>query len=294
MLPSPAITCWSVSRAFSCCRRDSTMRAKSTHSIGSSSGSQPSSAKSGASSASLAGSTTKTSPKVRGSTKRSWLPWVKSTTTWVCFGFGALGVDFSSCPLMRRWMTNHSPESRTTMMYLPLRLAVLNVRPARRLASCAFVPRRTLRTPVTCTDLTFFPANSRSRSRRTVSTSGSSGMSGGMLLLQTSACFSGGGLLRLLLRPSLALAPARRADHHRGEEPLLVVGALFANEVHRRPVEQASRELLQRRLVVEHGQPVDDVIKAVPEQSGEHVAHRVGTAVDVDGADHGLERVGQD
>src|SRR6478609_11513621 len=121
---------------------------------------------------------------------------------------------------MRRWNTSHSPESSTTTRYFPRRLTALKVRPTTRLVSSSCVPRRTLRAPVICAALTFFPANSRSRSRRMVSTSGSSGMGGRVLLLQPCACFPGGGLLGLLLRAPLAVAPARRADQHGGEEPL--------------------------------------------------------------------------
>src|SRR5829696_3971596 len=294
MLPRPATIRCSVSSVFSCWRRARTSRAKSTHGSESSSGSQPSSSRPGASSASRAGSTTKASPNVRGSTKRSCPPWVKSITTWVCFALGVFGVAFSSWPLMRRWKTSHSPESSTITRYLPRRFTVLKVRPTTRVVSSSCVLRRTLRAPVISTALTFFPANSRSRSRRIVSTSGSSGMGGRVLLLESRARFPGGSLLRLLLRAALAVTPARRADEDRGEEPLLVVRTLLPDGVHRRHVEQPGGELLEGGLVVEHGQALHHVVEAVPEQAGDDGAGGERAAVDVDGADHGFERVGQD
>src|SRR4051812_5045656 len=151
---------------------------------------------------------------------------------------------------MRRWTTSHSPESSTTTTYFPRRLTVLNERPTRRAVRSSWVPRRTLRAPVICTALTFLPANSRSRSRRMVSTSGSSGMGGRVRLLQSSARLPSGGLFRLLLRPTLAVAPPVGPHQHRGEEPLLVVGALLPDGVHRRHVEEAGGQLLKGGLVV--------------------------------------------
>ena len=68
---------------------------------------------------SSSGAVTNISPKVRGSTKRSWPPWVKVITTWVCLIIGSLGWARRSWPLMRRWMTSTSPVSRASRRYFP-------------------------------------------------------------------------------------------------------------------------------------------------------------------------------
>ena len=92
---------------------------------GSSNASGPSRARSGASSASRAGSTTTTSPNVRGSTKRSSSPARPSrpTTTWVCLARARrprparAGRSSAGGPAARR------PESSGTSRYFPRRLA---------------------------------------------------------------------------------------------------------------------------------------------------------------------------
>src|SRR3712207_7738333 len=63
-------------------------------------------------------------------------------------------------------------------------------------------------------------------------------------------CHAGGGLLGLLLGPSLARAPGRPLEEHGGIEALGVVGALVADVVAGHLVEAPGGQLLEPRLVV--------------------------------------------
>src|SRR6476659_10914070 len=98
--------------------------------------------------------------------------------------------------------------------------------------------------PSTSTALTFLPTTSRSRSRRTTSTSGSSGIShpdtvppvwrGAVrLVLQPFPRDLRRRLLGRLLRAPLPCAVLLVAEVHRGEEVLGVVGALVTDLVAR-------------------------------------------------------------
>src|SRR5207245_1781312 len=115
--------------------------------------------------------------------------------------------------------------------------------------------------PSTSTAFTFLPTTSRSRSRRTTSTSGSSGIphpdtvppvGGGAarLALQPPPCNPRRGLLGRLLRTSLTGAELLVAEEHHGEEPLRVVGALVAHLVAGQLVAPLGCQLLEPRLVV--------------------------------------------
>src|SRR6476620_401800 len=115
--------------------------------------------------------------------------------------------------------------------------------------------------PSTSTAFTFFPTTSRSRSRRTTSTSGSSGIphpdtvpsvGGGAarLALQPFPRDSRCGLFGRLLRASFAGAVLLVAEEHHGEEPLRVVGALVAHLVAGQLVAPLGRQFLEPRLVV--------------------------------------------
>src|SRR6188474_2244414 len=118
--------------------------------------------------------------------------------------------------------------------------------------------------PSTSTPLTRLPISSRSRSRRTTSTSGSSGivaLPGGArgkrrlvlhsrFVLQPLPGGTSGGLFGLLLGTALALAVGRAAQRDRREEVLGVVRALGAHLVARQLVEAPGRDLLEPRLVV--------------------------------------------
>src|SRR5581483_1931836 len=106
------------------------------------------------------------------------------------------------------------------------------------------------------------PMSSRSRSRRTTSTSGSSGIavslaarrrecrSGALFRLESFPCRARCRLLGLLLGPSFAVAVSLAAQRHRGVEALGVVGSLGAHLVARQLIEPARCDLLQARLEV--------------------------------------------
>src|SRR3954451_21200020 len=98
---------------------------------------------------------------------------------------------------------------------------------------------------MTSTSLILRPTTSRSRSRRNVSTSGSSGTRGlgsvvvssvVRVVVQVVPRLSGGGLFGRLLGPSLAVTVGRASDEHRRCEPLGVVGSLVDDVVAREVV----------------------------------------------------------
>src|SRR6516165_2897952 len=112
-----------------------------------------------------------------------------------------------------------------------------------------------LRAPLASTFATTAPASAAARSRRTVSTSGSSGKRlggrpGPHHLAQRLPRLPGGALLGLLLGPPLAPAAHHPGDRHGCEEPLGVVRAVVDDLVARQLVEVPGGELLQPRLVV--------------------------------------------
>src|SRR6478735_5356007 len=254
------------------------------------------------------------SPKVRGSTNRICPPWVKVMVTWVCLSTGSLGAARSSWPDMRRWITSTSPVSSGSSRYFPLRWAPAILTPSSLATNSAGVCRRIERLPVTSTVLIFLPTISRSSSRRMVSTSGSSGMV--LLALvdgvrvggrpdghalgrggQVRQRGTGGGLLGELLGPALAPADDVVVDADRGEEALLVIGAVVDDLVGGGALEAAGDELLQLGLVVGAAGPTgtgDLVGDAVAEQAEHQLPGGVEAAVDVDRPDHGLHGVGQD
>src|SRR5690242_14119020 len=115
--------------------------------------------------------------------------------------------------------------------------------------------------PSTSTDLIFLPTTSRSRSRRTTSTSGSSGIShpdtvppvrrgADRLALQPLPRDPRRRLLGRLLRAPFTRAVLLVPQEHRGEEALRVVGALVTDLVAGQLVAPSGCELLQPRLVV--------------------------------------------
>src|ERR1051325_8668636 len=99
-------------------------------------------------------------------------------TTWVCLTTGSLAdLARRSWPLMPRWTTRTSPPSRRNRRYFPRRTIPSILRPSSRLMKSFFdLWRRIERRPVASTVLIFLPETSFSRSRRIVSTSGSSGI----------------------------------------------------------------------------------------------------------------------
>src|SRR5260221_14718755 len=121
-------------------------------------------------------------------------------------------------------------------------------RPSTRPMNPFLVPRRPERVPFTWTALMRRPTTSFSRSRRSVSTSGSSGT--GVLGLEGEPGLAGRRLLGLLFRAPLALAPRQLVDEHDRVEELGVVGALVTHLVAGQLVELTGRQLLQSGLEV--------------------------------------------
>src|SRR5687767_10415860 len=144
-------------------------------------------------------------------------------------------------------MTSTFPSSSFSCRYLPLRPTLLIFRPSSASVNFFFVPcRRMDRSPWTSTFLIFLPATSRSRSRRIVSTSGSSGIvlvsphrGAVLVLLPTERPALEAlprdlrrSLLRLLLGAAFALAPLLAGDRHRRAEVLRVVGTGIGHRIH--------------------------------------------------------------
>ena len=150
-------------------------------------GSGPSRARSGISTATLPGSNTTTSPKVRGSTNHISLPSSRCITTCVCGGRSAPAAATSTCPLMRRWIITSSPESSGSSRYLPRRLAARIVVSVIPWMTASGDVRRTVRWRPTSTPLMRRPTANRSSPRRTVSTSGSSGIGQSPVSLEKAA-----------------------------------------------------------------------------------------------------------
>src|SRR5206468_6056648 len=134
--------------------------------------------------------------------------------------------------------TRMSPPSRPISRYFPRRWAPVTLRPSSLPMKCfLFGWRRMERMPVTSTALMRLPATSRSRSRRMVSTSGSSGtFVGGHAV---GSCFGGQDLpgdacrrlLGLLLGAAVAGAQGPSLQHDGGGELLGVVGAVALDVV---------------------------------------------------------------
>src|SRR5690242_5230429 len=255
----------------------------------------------------LSASVMNISPKVRGSTKRSCPPWVNVMTTCVCFAIASRELlARSSWPDMPRWITSTSSPSRRSNRYLPRRSTPVILRSTSRVVNCLRLWwRRTERIPSTSTALTFLPTTSRSRSRRTTSTSGSSGIShpdtvppvgrgADRLVLQPFPCDTRRRLLRRLLGAPFTRAVLLVAEVHRGEEALRVVGALVTDLVAGQLVAASGRQFLQPRLVV-LASGADRLLTDAPFEQVEHEPRGgLDAAVEVHGGDDGLHRVGED
>src|SRR5438552_15381885 len=305
MLPMPATNFWSMSRAFSFILRAVSRSPKWFHDITSSSGSHPRWRSSGTSCSSSSGVVTNISPKVRGSMKRSWPPWVKVMITWVCLST-PLRELFArrSWPLMPRCATSRSPPSSLNSRYLPLRFMAVIFWPSSRDVNWSLrVWRRIERLPLTSTALIFLPTTSRSRSRRRVSTSGSSGNgptrvgvgvrdSARAGPLQRFPRHPGRRLLGLLLRAALARSVRAAADIAAGEEALVVVEALVVDLVTGHVVE-AGGQLLEPALEV-LPRPLGRLGDAFAQQADDEAVGLRPAPVEVDRGDQGLHDVGQD
>src|SRR5438477_9006489 len=123
-----------------------------------------------------------------------------------------------------------SPPSSLTNRYLPLRSIPMILRPSSLPAKCFLLGcRRIDRMPLTSTCLMRLPTTSFSRSRLSVSTSGSSGIGGHFVGIGVGAVASRrqrpprlrrGRLLGLLLGPALARAALLVVDVDGGVEAL--------------------------------------------------------------------------
>src|SRR4051812_27666641 len=155
--------------------------------------------------------------------------------------------------------------------------------------------------PVTSVPLIFLPTTSRSRSRLTTSTSGSSGiLSPHHLQLavrvraQPEPRSASRGLLGLLLGSTFAEPSGLATDQHRREEALGMVGSLVPDLIPRQLLEALRGELLEAGLVVVPARTAGRIDDSLAEQSEYDVAGGVGTAVEVDRGDHRFHRVGED
>ena len=98
----------------------------------------------------------------------------------------------SSCPLMRRWIITVSPVSSGLSRYFPRRPASVIVAPVRPSMTARRDVRRTVRSRPTSTWSIRRPTTNRSSPRRTVSTSGNSGIgiAQGVAFGGSSICFA--------------------------------------------------------------------------------------------------------
>ena len=120
-------------------------------------------------------SVTNSSPKVRGSTKRSSLPSSRPSTTWVC-GRAASSASATSGAGRSSAGGRRAPRRRRGRARGTCRAGGGDERrPVRRCDELGGRWRRTVRAPVTSTTATVRPSDRPARPRRTVSTSGSSG-----------------------------------------------------------------------------------------------------------------------
>src|SRR5450432_35922 len=145
--------------------------------------------------------------------------------------------------------------------------------------------------PSASTFLIFLPTTSRSRSRRTTSTSGSSGIlhSRGIGVvdfeLQTFPRLACRYLFRGLLRTSLTGAVDLPAQQHGGEEPFGVVGPFVADLIPRELVEELRGELLQPRLVVAASGSCRLLADRALERRQDHDPSGLEPAVEIDRGD---------
>src|ERR687891_19710 len=181
---------------------------------------------------------TNISPNVRGSTKRRSPPCWKVMTTWVCGSSAIRPFPRWNCPLMPKWVTTTSPESRWTRMYFPRRSIFVSLWPSSREVKSFRLPWRritriALRELFTSAFLSVRPPTSFPSSRRITSTSGSS--TGPLLCLDpvrhVVEGLARGPLLGFLLRLADPRTHRLPVQEYRRGEFLLVVRTAFLEPV---------------------------------------------------------------
>src|SRR3990172_4237925 len=250
------------------------------------------------------GDTTNTSPKVRGSMKRRSPPcWNVAITCGSCTSAKRPFPRWKR-PLIPKCTTHTSAPSRCSRTYLPRRSTFVILCPATRDVNslrvlCLRIARIAFFVPLTSTVLIFLPTTSRSRSRRITSTSGSSispssGCLPGAALVQTLVGFARGVLLGFLLRATDTGAEHLAGDRHGGGELLQVIGALLGDVVGGQRTQLLRCELLQDRLEIPIALAAHVRLHARAEQPLDQLARPREPLIQVHGAEHRLQRVGQD
>src|SRR5918992_498211 len=303
MLPSPEMNCWSMSSGFSLVARFASAPENCCHVNIDSSGSMAR----WASSLTLPRSSsavTNSSPNVRGSTNRRSPPVWKVTITWVWLSRGTRFVPRRNRPDIPKWTTSTLPSSRWSRMYLPFLSALMILWPTNRSrnslgALCRRITRLVFFIRRTSTATIRRPTTSFSRSRRTTSTSGSSNLNlprlrGGALRHQPGIGQPGRSLLRLLLRSARPRPVRLAAEEDSGGEMLGMVRALPADPVLGHPTHVLGGQLLEPGLVVAVALAPDVSLHPWPEHPLDHLPGHVQAAIQVDGAQDCLHRVGQD
>ena len=230
------------------------------------------------------------------------LPSSRCITTWVWGGRGAPAVATSSCPVIRRWIIISSPVSSGMSRYLPRRLAAIMVAPVNpSTIACADV-RRTVRSRPISTRSTRRPTAKRGESP-------SHGLDLGQFGHASLRCGAGAWTVRRQRagRRPPRRPPARRpsssgpspspmtcaVQHDRGEEALGVIRTLRPHDVlgRRRPV--AGRSSCRRDLWSSWSRRAA-ARQSRPDQPLDRLVGHFRPAVDVHGAEHGLEGVRED
>ena len=250
-------------------------------------------ANSGISIAMRSGSNTTTSPNVRGSTNHASWPSSRCITTWVCNGRAAPAAASSTWPLIRRWTISESPVSNGSTRYLPRRSAPSTTTSVRPAISSSREVRRTTRSRPTSTEVMRRPTRWRSSPRRTVSTSGSSGI--GSFSRRRRATGRHRSPRPVLPPSSTARHPRRAARRRRAPAHGTASRGRVRATSRRRPVR---RDPSGRSAP--GGTSSDRTVRAVSRvghaRHDEAVDHRVGgvgATVEIDRPEHRLERIGE-
>src|ERR1017187_2210407 len=219
-------------------------------------------------------------PKRRGSMKRTSRWSARVSTAWVCGGWGTSGGETSRRPVMPRWMRNSVaagffclPRSTVITMVLPTRRTLSMVAPVRTSAISASGDLKVCGLPLVHTLAMRWPWTRAWTPLAMVSTSGSSGMAGGL------QCEVGGDVFGCVARQ-----PQQRGDVtlcYRAE-------AIAAAAVEERPFFR--RELLDGVKNLLGRQGVDPAIKAGDGCCG-HT--QLGFRVNAGVVDEVVERVAQ-